>query len=161
MNQFTICCLVFLYSLKGLAQDDFIAKSVEILQSSELSITGDTNISKFGCEFNTFYLEQRNEIKYDQHGNQITFKDAILTLKNEGFDCGNKGINKDFHALLKTKEYPKITLELTDLTLESAAKGKARIKINMVGKEQYYFLPLEIVTSPTHCFIGKLRLDIR
>ncbi len=159
MNQFTICCLVFLYSLKGLAQDDFIDKSVEIFQSSELSITGDTNISKFGCEFNTFYLEQRNEIKYDQHGNQIIFKDAILTLKNEGFDCGNKGINKDFHALLKTKEYPKITLELTEIILDNDS-GIASVKIKIACKENTYQVPVAIFNTGAHRFVGKLKLNI-
>ncbi len=161
MGRFILHYAIFLVGVMGWGQNGFVAKSIEILPTSELSIIGDTNISGFRCVFNTFFLEQCREIVYQRNGNHFEFRNAVLSLRNEGFDCGNKGINKDFHALLNTKEYPKITLELTDLTLESAAKGKARIKINMVGKEQYYFLPLEIVTSPTHCFIGKLRLDIR
>jgi len=145
----------------GWAQNRFVAKSIEILPNSELSISGDTNISGFGCEFNTFYLEQCREVVYLKDGNHIRFKNAILSLKNEGFDCGNKGINKDFHSLLNTKEYPKITLELTDITLNRADRGKANVKITIAGKERKYSLPIEIVTSPTHCFIGKLSLDIR
>lgn len=160
MNRFTIYCLVFLFSLSGWAQDNFVSKSIEILQNSELSITGDTNISKFGCEFNTFYLEQCDEVVYHQEGNRFNFKNAVLTLKNKGFDCGNKAINKDFHALLNTEEYPKITLELTEITLDNN-KGKASVKINIAGKENTYLVPVSIVTATTNRFVGKLKLDIR
>lgn len=161
MNRFTIFCLVFLFSLNGWTQDDFIVKSIEILQSSELSITGDTNISKFGCEFNTFYLEQCDELVYKQEGKNINFKNAILTLKNKGFDCGNKAINKDFHALLNTEKYPKITLELTEITLHSANAAKATVRINIAGKEKTYLVPIVIATTPSNRFVGKLKLDIR
>ncbi len=161
MKRFTLYYLVFLCSLNGWAQDGFVAKSIEVLQNSELSITGDTNINKFGCEFNTFYLEQCREVVYQKEGNSISFKNAILTLKNEGFDCGNKAINKDFHSLLNTKEYPKITLELTEIILDKVDKGKASVKINIAGKEMTYIVPIEIVAAPVNRFIGKLKLDIR
>lgn len=160
MNRFILYCIVFLFSLKGWTQNGFVAKSIEILHDSELSITGDTNIREFGCEFNTFYLEQRSQLSYIKEGNHISFKHAILSLKNAGFDCGNKAINKDFHSLLNTKEYPKITLELTEITLGELNKGKARVKIIIGGKERIYVVPIEIVSAPINRFIGKLKLDI-
>ncbi len=160
MNRFILYCSIFLSSLMGWAQDGFVAKSIEILPNSELSITGDTNINKFGCDFNTFYLEQCKEIIYYKNGNHISFKNATLSLKNEGFDCGNKGINKDFHSLLNTEEYPKITLELTEITLDKADKGKACVKISIAGKEKAYFVPIDIIAAPTNRFIGKLKLNI-
>ncbi len=161
MNRLILYCLVFLFTLKGWTQNGFVAKSIEILPNSELSITGDTNINKFGCEFNTLYLEQCREIVYNKKGNYITFKNAVLSLKNEGFDCGNKGINRDFHSLLNTKDYPKITLELTEITLDKSNRGKACVKINIAGKEKSYTVPIDIVSSPSSHFIGKLKLDIR
>lgn len=161
MGRLILHCFVFLFGLMGWAQNGFVPKSIEILPNSELSITGDTNINAFRCEFNTFFLEQCREVVYHKVGNHIRFENAILSLKNEGFDCGNRPINKDFHALLNTKEYPKITLELTEINLEHSNRGKANVKITIAGKENNYSLPIGIVSAPTHCFIGKLKLDIR
>ena len=161
MNCFTLYCLVFLFSLKGWTQDGFDSKSIEILQNSELSITGDTNINKFECDFNTFYLEQCRDIVFHKNGNTINFKNAVLSLKNEGFDCGNKPINKDFNSLVQTKEYPKINLELTEITLYKVDKGNACVKIIIAGKDKVYLVPIEIIAGPANRFIGKLKLDIR
>lgn len=160
MYRFLLFCFILMLNIKGWTQTEFAVKTVQILASSELSIKGDTNISEFGCEFNTLYLEQCNEIVYSQEGNHLNFKNAVLTLKNEGFDCGNKGINKDFHALLNTKEYPKITLELTDIILDKD-EGEASVKINIAGKENIYNVPIAIFTTATNRFVGKLKLDIK
>lgn len=160
MNHFITYCAVFLFSLCGLAQNGSGSKSIGILPSSELSISGDTNINEFRCEFNTFYLEQCTEVVYHKSGNHISFKNAVLTLRNEGFDCGSRGINKDFHALLNTARYPKITLELTGVTVENN-RGKASVTINIAGKENSYRVPIEIITSPMNRFTGRLKLDIR
>lgn len=161
MNRFTLYFLIFIFSLNSWAQNHYIVKSIQILPDSELSITGDTNISEFGCEFNTLYMEEGRELVYNKVGNSFIFKEAILTLKNKGFDCGSKAINKDFHTLLNTKEYPKITLELTEMTLLKENKGQACVKIIIAGKKKEYIVPIDIIASPTHRFIGKLKLDIR
>ncbi|WP_026452421.1 YceI family protein [Aequorivita capsosiphonis] len=160
-HRFILYVLVFMIGLKAWSQNGFVAKTVQILENSELSISGDTNISGFGCEFNTFYMEAYNEIRYNKVGDNIIFKNAVLSLKNEGFDCGSKGINKDFHSLLNTKEYPKITLELTEINLIDGDKSKACVKITIAGKEKGYIVPIAIITEPTHRFIGELKLDIR
>ena len=161
MERFILICLVFIISLKSWSQNDFVTKSIEILQNSDLSITGDTNISMFECDFNTFFLEQGRQVIYHKSGDRIIFKSAILSLRNEGFDCGNKVINKDFHSLLKTNEYPKITLELLEINLIKADKGKASVRITIAGKEKKFVVPIDILSSSTHRFIGKLKLDIQ
>lgn len=161
MSRFLLYFLVFLLGLNAWSQNGFVAKSVDVLPSSELSITGDTNINKFECEFNTFYLEKCTDLVYKKNGNIISFKNAVLSLKNEGFDCGNRAINKDFHSLLNTKEYPKISLEVTEITLNKSNRGRACVKINIAGKEMSYIVPIEIVVAPMNRFIGKLKLDIR
>lgn len=161
MNRIILYFLVFVISMNAWSQDNFVAKTIQILENSELSITGDTNISGFGCEFNTFYLEAYNDILYDKIGDKLIFKNAILSLKNEGFDCGNRGINKDFHSLLNTKEYPKITLELTEINLAGGDKSVACVKITIAGKEKVYVVPIAIIAAPSPRFIGKLKLDIR
>src|SRR5690606_32591950 len=161
MKTFLIFYLIFIWCPKGWAQNDLGLKAIEILASSELSIKGDTNISEFGCVFNTIYLEECREVIYKKNGNDINFSNAVLSLKNKGFDCGNKAINKDFHSLLKTKTYPIITLELTKITLTGQKIGEARVKIMIAGAKREYMVPVSILSEPTNRFVGKLKLDIK
>lgn len=160
MKSFLIYCFVFICGLQGFSQD-FVSLSIQVLPSSELSISGDTNINQFECIFNTLYLEDCREVSYKRNGDAVTFKNAVLSLKIEGFDCGNKAINKDFHSLLNTKEYPKITLELVEITITKDKGGKARVKITIAGKEKEYHFPVDIISTPLDRFIGKLKVDIR
>lgn len=161
MKRFLRYCLLFLLTLKGWSQTDFVALSAQILPASALSITGDTNINTFTCDFNTFYLEQPSALVFKQKGNYISFRNAILSLRNQGFDCGNKAINKDFHSLIKSNLYPKITLELTNINLQKENRGKACVKITIAGREKSYTLPIDIIAGPTYRFMGTLKLDIR
>lgn len=161
MNRIVKKCLVFMFSISGLAQNGFVSKTVEISKNSELSISGDTNINTFGCEFNTFYLEPCREVIYKKSGNNILFKNAILSLRNEGFDCGHKAINKDFHALLQTEDHPSITLELTEISLLPNNNGRACVKITIAGKENTYYVPVHVITGTTNRFAGWLQLNIR
>ena len=160
MNRFGLYCLVFIASLKGWSQNDFVAKTIQILASSELSIKGDTNISEFGCVFNTIYLEECRKVVYRKNGNDVIFKNAVLSLKNSGFDCGNKVINKDFHAMLNTKEYPNLTMELNKITLNKGEKATAYVQITIAGKKKEYTFPIDVLSSPLNRFLGKLKLDI-
>ncbi|MDP2688130.1 MAG: YceI family protein [Aequorivita sp.] len=161
MKRFLVYCLIFIFSLQGWAQNDFVTKTIQIIASSELFIKGDTNIREFECVFKTMYLEECREVIYKNNGDNILFKNAILSLKNKGFDCGNKMINNDFHSLLKSKEYPNITLELTEITLSEEKKGKAYVKITIAGTKRAYTFPIDIYSRPINRFAGKLKLDIR
>jgi len=161
MSRLLLYSLFLIFSVKGFAQNDFATKTIKILATSELTIKGDTNISEFECVFNTIYLEEFSEVAYIKSGNNISFKNATLSLKNKGFDCGNKVINKDFHSLLKTKEYPIITMELTKITIDKYQKGKAFVKITIAGIKREYTFPINVISSPMNRFIGKLKLDIR
>ncbi len=161
MNRLLVYFLFFLFSIKAWTQSEFSTKTIQILPTSELSIKGDTNISEFGCVFNTAYLEKNRVVTYKQHGNAISFNNAVLSLQNKGFNCGNNAINKDFHSLLNTKEYPIIILELTKITFIEKEKAKAYVKITIAGKKKEYSLPIDIHSSTTFRFIGKLKLNIK
>lgn len=160
MKSLMLLCLMLCVTIKVAAQNGSEKKMVQILADSELTITGDTNINKFLCGFDTKRLERAKEITFTQQGNIIKFQNAILTLNNRGFDCGNKGINKDFHTLLRTEEYPTISLELTELKVQSNTQALAKVKITIAGKNKNYTLPVQIIDTPVDCFTGTLKLDI-
>lgn len=157
--------LILLLSLgilsSATAQIGFQRLSLEVLPNSILTITGDTNIRDFECEFNTSMLPSNNQIRFKAAGNIIHFENALLKLDNRGFDCGNKGINKDLHSLLKTSEYPEILLDLKELRIESSHKAVADVMITIAGKKKRYKVPVEIITGPVPQYTGKLILDIQ
>ena len=124
------------FAFTAIAQDTFEKTTVQILADSELTITGDTNINKFCCAFNTSMLERSKEMEYKAIGSKVVFKDAVLNLNNRGFDCGNKAINKDFHALLQTEKYPEISLELLEVNLSQTHAAVDTVKISMAGKQK-------------------------
>ncbi len=151
--------MILCFSYHSLAQTEVEKKTVQILPDSELTITGDTNINKFKCDYNTKSLERTRKVKYTVDGSTLDFNDASLILNNKGFDCGNNAINKDFHALLQTDEYPEIVLELKQLHMKSHDRAKADLTITIAGKSKNYSLPVNLHTNPT-CFTGKLQLNI-
>lgn len=160
MKKIALVVLVLFCGAMTHAQN-FQKRKVTVLPSSNLTIIGDSNIAKFQCEFDTSYLQDSQVINYSKEGGQIKFTGAILTLDNRGFDCGSKGINRDFHDLLRTKEYPKILLELNKVVLSSPTKGAATVCITIAGKQKYYDVPVSIKEGEVANFKGNLLVNIK
>lgn len=160
MRSLLLCCIILCFTSICLAQNGVEKRSIEILANSELTITGDTNISKFRCEFDTKLLERTIPVIFEENSGHIIFENAVLSLSNKGFDCGNKAINKDFHHLMKTEKYPEISLELLDIRLQSKKIAHANIIIKMAGRQKRYTFPIDITTTPVDSYRGKLTLNI-
>lgn len=160
MKKVVLLLLSFCFSALSVAQNNFKKKDIHILPQSQLTITGDTNISAFSCIFNPKKLPNSILVLHVNNPSEIQLKNAILVLNNEGFDCGNKQINKDFHSLLQTEEYPEIRLEVKKIRLEKDSKAKAEVNISIAGKQNQYSVPVRIVSEPATCFEGSLELDI-
>jgi hypothetical protein len=143
-----------------MAQNGFEEKQIQILPDSELIITGDTNIKPFLCDFDTRKLERKQKIRYKKQGEKIIFKNTVLRLDNQYFDCGHRAINRDFHELLQTEKYPEILLELKEIILKSPELAHAVADITIAGKTNTYTLPVVISNSSGESFVGKLKLDI-
>lgn len=143
-----------------IAQDAFHTKNVQILPSSQLSITGDTNINSFKCVFDTSYLKEPQSVSYIPGNSSLSFSGAVLTLATKGFDCGSRPINRDFNDLIKADKYPQLTLELNKVKLQSASKGIASVCITIAGKQKLYDIPVDITKGDVSNFRGKLKLDI-
>lgn len=142
------------------AQSNPKEKTVKVLPSSELTITGDTNINKFTCVFDTSFLKEPQTVSYSEKASVIDFSNARLRLPTKGFDCGSKPINKDFYELIKADKYPEIVLELHKVTLKDATSGIANICILIAGKEKYYDVPVAIKTGEIAEFKGSMELNI-
>ncbi len=150
---------IFAFAL-GFAQSTSRNTSVSILPNSKLTITGDTNISDFTCAFDPTMIPSAKKVKVTEKQDELLFENAILSLDNTGFDCGSKGINRDFHALIKTEEYPSIFLELKKLKIMTQKSAIADVLITIAGKKKNYKLPVEIIDGETPQYKGNLSLNI-
>lgn len=156
--------MLFLFLISGpivSAQNSYNNTKVQILPESKLTISGDTNINEFECEFNTAHLDENTNLRYKINKSNIVFENAVLNLDNKGFDCGNKGINRDFRDLIKSDQYPEIILTLKEIDLENPELAKAKVIICIAGIEKKYQVPVEISKGKVPHFKGKINLNIR
>ncbi|HSP40127.1 MAG TPA: YceI family protein [Gillisia sp.] len=152
--------IIFFFSILGFSQNGTNNRTIKIMPDSKLTITGDTNISEFACAFNSQMIPSTRKVSMKEVGSELHFENAILKLDNTGFDCGSKGINKDFHALIKTKEYPEISLELKKLCIVTPTEATADLIISIAGKTKAYKVPVKIVNGAIPQYRGDLTLNI-
>lgn len=139
------------------------SKTVRITPLSELQINGTSNIKDFTCEYDIQNLNEPVRIHYEQSRNLIKFEKSIIVLKNNGFDCGGRGINRDFHGLLQSDRYPKITLILKEIKLPPHKKNMADalIDIEIAGLTNSYHMATTFKYDQDWLISGKLKLNIQ
>ncbi|MFG6687400.1 hypothetical protein ACGK9U_12505 [Mariniflexile sp. HNIBRBA6329] len=137
--------------------------SVLITPKSELYINGTSNVTNFKCIYGIKNIDAPIPVHYESINNVIRFEKTMLILENNGFDCGGKGINRDFHGLLKSDIYPKITLKLKEIRLCPNKKNTADalIEIEIAGKSQSYHMKTEYSKDQNLIINGKLKLNIK
>lgn len=152
--------MILLTGAFSFAQGSYQPTQIQVIPASELSITGDTNINTFECEFNASYTSEAQKIFYSQNKSQINFTGAILKLDTKGFDCGNKAINKDFNSLVKSDRHPEILLEVNRVKIDSKTSGIANVCITIAGRQKVYDVPVQIKNDEIAQFSGTLELNI-
>ncbi len=161
MKNVVLLVLLFFSAFTN-AQNSFQNKTIAVLPSSKLTIKGDTNIKAFDCVFDMQYLQKENKIRYivDEPGH-VRFKNAILTLNTNGFDCGSRAINKDFHKLIQSERYPQILIELLEIRKQQTGKANAVANITIAGTRKEHTFPVKYVNAELLNIEGTLLLDIK
>ncbi|MFD1163443.1 YceI family protein [Hwangdonia seohaensis] len=136
--------------------------AVHITPESSLIIKGKTNINKFDCEFDVQNLESRIPVLFELIDGIMVFKETQLVLNNSCFDCGNRGMNKDFYNLLNSDEHPNITLKLKKIEGHLSKNNivHANIDIAIAGIVNSYDLPLKFEGDKTMNVSGVLDVNI-
>lgn len=136
--------------------------SVLITSQSELHIKGTSNVTDFKCQYNIQNLDEPIRIHFEKLNNVIKFERSVLILENAGFDCGGKGINRDFHGLLKSDEYPKIILRLKQIKLNPHKEhtADALVEIEIAGLTHSYHMETEFHKEKDWHISGQLKLNI-
>lgn len=139
-----------------------LSKSILITDQSELSIKGTSNVTDFTCQYSIQNLVKPIQIHYEKTNEVLKFENSMLILENSGFDCGGKGINRDFHGLLQTDNYPKIILRLKEIRLKPnhANLADAVIEIEIAGVKNSYHMETEFHNEQDWHITGQLKLNI-
>ena len=154
------CILLVSFSYMDAVKNN---KDILITSQSLLQINGTSNVTDFKCGYNIKNLNEPIRIHYETADNLIRFEKSELILENNEFDCGGKGINKDFHGLLKSETYPTIILKLKEIKLNPKKKNKADalIEIEIAGTSQSYLMQTEFSNENDWLISGQLNLNIQ
>lgn len=150
--------IAFAFTTKVIINDT----SVLISPESHILINGKTNVNQFKCEFNINEINKPIPLYYKVVDNKLVFEKAKLVLDNYCFDCGSKGINKDFRELLKSDTYPEIELHLKEIkkNVDTPTLVNALLELKIAGKTKKYHMPLNIDDNDNICVSGLLKLNI-
>lgn len=154
--------IVTLFLAFGLNDPSTNNTVVYIAEESSLKISGTTNINTFTCDFNTAEMMEPILVHYEKTGSKYIFLKADLILNNQGFDCGSRGINRDFHSLLKSDQYPYILLKLREIEVGTTVSSdlKAKVDIEIAGLTNSYTIPIKFDQRENLCILGELKLNL-
>ncbi|MCA0132291.1 YceI family protein [Winogradskyella alexanderae] len=136
--------------------------TVAVSPDSSLIINGKSNVNRFQCAYDISQFSDSLEIGFTSEKPLIYFSNAQLTLKNMSFNCGHKAINRDFHELLKTEQFPSINLELISAEGEPESNMiNTKLNITISGISKIYDLMVEVDNTAKGILIcGSLHIDI-
>lgn len=123
---------------------------VQISDESKLSIKGTSNVTDFRCQSEHQLQQDSLRFNYHYQGDIISLDGVSLSLEVNKFDCGKRGINRDFKSTLKYKEYPFIKITLKELVLEDSTDlvpQTAHVTIQIADSTIDYMVPLDAYSS--------------
>ncbi len=121
------------------AQEKIPIKSV-MLNESKLSILGTSNVTDFECFYeNDFQIDTLSHfLSIEKEIVRISGDTLKLTIDN--FDCGKRGINRDFRKSLQSDEYPTIDISLINFKPSNELLEEVNVLISLAGTEKRYVL---------------------
>ena len=147
LNVRKVVFLVFAIVALSFANKNTKAKDISIRVSSKstLVVKGTTNVNSFSCAFDSKRLNNPISVTYFSNGEKLKFRETELILDNYCFDCGSKGINKDFQKILKSDNHPQIKLILKETSsLENNKNFETIVDVEIAGIKREYKIPVAV-----------------
>lgn len=122
--------------------------SVILSNESKLTINGQSNVTDFTCVSKHDLEDDSLSFRYQYQGTDVELTGKPLVLKVDNFDCGKRGINRDFRKTLKHKDYPQIKIELIELNGRKSPEAlptTAEVNIELAGVSRNYTIELSEV----------------
>ncbi|WP_158281905.1 YceI family protein [Winogradskyella wandonensis] len=113
---------------------------------SSLIIKGTSNVNSFKCEYNISKFSDSLSVNFLENLDIIEFKNTELILPNINFNCGHRGITKDFNKLLKTEEFPQIRIALLRVISLDNSENEAIVSLDITicGISNTYDIPIKV-----------------
>lgn len=113
-----------------------------ILESSKLRINGTSNVNDFECIY-------EDEIETDTLTHSIQIQDTSIAVQGDdislrvnSFNCGKRGINRDFRKTMKSDVYPNIDIELLSIVSPYGIPTLANVATTLGGVTKEYTIEL-------------------
>ncbi len=130
------------FSFSFVVNEETVQHRVHLTSESFLYIKGTSNVNTFTCVYDAATLSRKVPVQFTRSNNTMHFKNVKMQLQNTGFNCGNRGINSDFHELLQTSKYPNINFELLSAT-QNKNNVEAQVAIEIAGIKRQYIVPVK------------------
>lgn len=144
--RFTFLLLVLAFLFSGYADRE----RAYILEESELTLIGMSNIKSFSCVCKEDFEPITYELEQHCDGHYI-FKGTRLRIPVRALDCGNRIMNKDLYEALKAEAYPRIVIQPEELHLPLALNTTAgwsaltaEASVELAGRTKQISLPVRV-----------------
>lgn len=131
---------------------------VIITEKSEITIKGKSNVNHFQCEYNQNLIHSEIVVSHFTKNNKTILNNAVIEIKSEGFDCAHKMISRDLKAVLKSHEYPNITVVINEV-IETKSNLSAKVSVSIAGVEKKFLFPITFNTKENNVK-GELKINI-
>lgn len=155
--------IVFILAALAFTNKDTAVNNTSVVVSSKstLVVKGTTNVNSFSCVFDSKRLKNPVSVTYFSNGDKFKFKETALVLDNGCFDCGGKGINRDFQKILKSESYPQIKLILKETSsLEDKDNVQTLVDVEIAGIKREYKIPVTVKKNTGTLISGGLKIRL-
>ncbi|HMQ47395.1 MAG TPA: YceI family protein [Saprospiraceae bacterium] len=112
--------------------------SIEILDTSKLSLDVSSNVKDFSCDCDYEFGTRQFQFQTAEDGLSLTFANTGFYFPSKSLNCGHKGINKDMYETLKAEQYPHIDIKILEAknqghqaTLSGSQWSSFRVKMQL------------------------------
>lgn len=133
---------VLLILLLILFNPDLKEKREVIVTQKVITVSGQTSIGGFNCDYAKNGLKDTLYIDYDD-----SKKELIFDIPVQDFSCGNFLLNRDFRKTIKAEQYPTAKVKVSNLQ-SNYGHYTCDLSVDLVGKK-LNFPNLVLKRTPT------------
>lgn len=124
------------------AQSNDLFKT-SIVADSKLLIAGTSNVTDFECVYEGTFSPDTLIHTLRFNDGDFSINGDSLELVIDDFDCGKRGINRDFRKTLKSAEFPTIKIMPLGFSDTDSLLNKMGVSISLAGVTNNYTLNFE------------------
>jgi len=111
-SAFTTLAAACIFSTAALSQTTV---AYNVLPTSSLTISGNSNVNKFACELKNNFKEGLCQLEATFEKDKLKLNGAILEIEVMNLDCSNRKMDEDLQCALKSDVYPGMFLNILEI----------------------------------------------